>query len=200
MEMVMNTKTTLSTVPEAKDVRRIADIVTKAGGDTDKAIRLARTMAKAITSPDKAMRRSLAAREAGYQDIEDVFLVRFKELAGSVSKPENFKIRLSGVKFVKKEKFDAKPRVYFWDKSSGQTGIDMFLQRWTPRQVFTPVLEEVLNPIGFTNHVVTKPGTRLVKATWSQYAGCSCPCSPGFILDMRSYEYDLHVSYTVVRS
>ena len=26
------------------------------------------------------------------------------------------------------------------------------------------------------------------KAKWSQYAGCSCPCSPGFVLDVRGSE------------
>jgi hypothetical protein len=33
------------------------------------------------------------------------------------------------------------------------------------------------------------------KARWSQYAGCSCPCSPGFILsDDGLYKTDIHVS------
>jgi hypothetical protein len=33
------------------------------------------------------------------------------------------------------------------------------------------------------------------KASWSQHAGCSCPCSPGFILD-RMGGYDLFVTIT----
>ena len=34
------------------------------------------------------------------------------------------------------------------------------------------------------------------KARWSQKAGCSCPCSPGFIIDTEGWE-DVHVSYGV---
>src|SRR5690606_25287019 len=44
-----------------------------------------------------------------------------------------------------------------------------------------------------------------LKAHWSQYAGCSCPCSPGFILsDMLSETgsawdaYDVHVTVVEV--
>src|SRR5690606_4723692 len=44
-----------------------------------------------------------------------------------------------------------------------------------------------------------------LKARWSQYAGCSCPCSPGFILsDMLSETgsawdaYDVHVTVVEV--
>jgi len=33
------------------------------------------------------------------------------------------------------------------------------------------------------------------KAKWSQYAGCSCPCSPGFILsDDGLYKTHIHVT------
>lgn len=32
------------------------------------------------------------------------------------------------------------------------------------------------------------------KARWSQYAGCSCPCSPGFVLDVPGYGYDYFVT------
>ena len=31
------------------------------------------------------------------------------------------------------------------------------------------------------------------KLRWSQYAGCSCPCSPGFIVDGHSL-HDVHVT------
>lgn len=30
----------------------------------------------------------------------------------------------------------------------------------------------------------------LSRLSWSQYAGCSCPCSPGFILDRQSVTVD----------
>jgi len=31
------------------------------------------------------------------------------------------------------------------------------------------------------------------KVRWSQYAGCSCPCSPGFVVDGHS-RHDVHVT------
>lgn len=31
------------------------------------------------------------------------------------------------------------------------------------------------------------------KARWSQYAGCSCPCSPGFVLDAKP-GFDIHAT------
>lgn len=41
-----------------------------------------------------------------------------------------------------------------------------------PHQVYRPLVLEALAQIGLTD----------IKLNWSQYAGCSCPCSPGFIL------------------
>lgn len=35
---------------------------------------------------------------------------------------------------------------------------------------------------------LTENGIYPKKLRWSQYAGCSCPCSPGFILD--DYDFD----------
>ncbi len=34
------------------------------------------------------------------------------------------------------------------------------------------------------------------KVGWSQKAGCSCPCSPGFIVQSRDIPYDIHVTVT----
>lgn len=31
------------------------------------------------------------------------------------------------------------------------------------------------------------------RAKWSQYAGCSCPCSPGFVLDVYGKEVFVNV-------
>jgi hypothetical protein len=49
--------------PGAKDVGRIKDILVKANGDMEKAMRLVATMAKAITNVEKAQRRAKAAYE-----------------------------------------------------------------------------------------------------------------------------------------
>jgi len=48
---------------DEKDHKRIEDIVKKAGGDRDKEISLATTMAKVITDKNKAERRAEAAEE-----------------------------------------------------------------------------------------------------------------------------------------
>jgi len=41
-----------------------------------------------------------------------------------------------------------------------------------PIKLFRALLPDVYKKLGVDS-----------KARWSQYAGCSCPCSPGFILD-----------------
>ncbi len=33
-----------------------------------------------------------------------------------------------------------------------------------------------------------------IKVGWSQRAGCSCPCSPGFIVKEGNVPYDIHVT------
>lgn len=35
-----------------------------------------------------------------------------------------------------------------------------------------------------------------IKAGWSQKAGCSCPCSPGFIVKTGDIPFDIHVTVT----
>lgn len=37
----------------------------------------------------------------------------------------------------------------------------------------------------------------VTKAVWSQYAGCRCPCSPGFILDFHG-PFDISVTYRAI--
>ena len=50
------------------------------------------------------------------------------------------------------------------------------------KQILPKVIQELNLPEG-------------TKAKWSQYAGCSCPCSPGFILSNDGlYKTDIHVS------
>ena len=55
-----------------------------------------------------------------------------------------------------------------------------------PIQALRKLLPEALDKVGIT----------FTRARWSQKAGCSCPCSPGFILDAEGWE-DVHVSYGV---
>lgn len=65
------------------------------------------------------------------------------------------------------------PRLYFWFR--GESVLDHLSNRHSEpyklvrKQVLTRVLKELKVSVN--------------KIRWSQYAGCSCPCSPGFVLD-----------------
>jgi len=68
-----------------KDLIRMRDIKTKANGDYDKEIMLARTQANKITNPGKAKARAEAAEEVfgKRSDIAYIFHARARDLAGS---------------------------------------------------------------------------------------------------------------------
>lgn len=67
----------------------------------------------------------------------------------------------------------AKTRVFFWqERESILDGLALRHDR--PFDEYRKLLPEVFKALGI------EP----VKARWSQRAGCSCPCSPGFILDV----------------
>ena len=64
-----------------------------------------------------------------------------------------------------------KTRVYF--NIQDETILEnLQRRRLRPIKLFRALLPEVYKKLGVDS-----------KARWSQYAGCSCPCSPGFILD-----------------
>lgn len=88
-----------------------------------------------------------------------------------------------------------KSRMYFSPK--GETVLENFLhgRHNRPYAAYRTLLPEVFKQLN------VEP----LKARWSQYAGCSCPCSPGFILsDMLSETgsawdaYDVHVTVVEV--
>lgn len=84
----------------------------------------------------------------------------------------------------------SKPRVFF--HLQGESVIDnLFDGRWTrPHLEFKKqgLLAEALKVAGLESST---------KAKWSQKAGCSCPCSPGFILSCYSGSFDIFVDYTI---
>lgn len=85
-------------------------------------------------------------------------------------------------------------RVYFWPEGESILQ-NLFVGRHT-----RPYLEFRKQLMA---DVLKQAGVREQKAAWSQRAGCSCPCSPGFILeDKAGYETgipeDIHVTYRVV--
>ena len=70
-----------------KNKVRVSDIWIKSGADIEKAKSLSMTQANRITDEWKALNRSFAAREMGYEEIFEIFFHRAYEL-GSVSKLE----------------------------------------------------------------------------------------------------------------
>jgi hypothetical protein len=77
-----------------------------------------------------------------------------------------------------------KARVYVWPE--GESIIENLQNRRTrPHTVYRKeVIPGVLAALGL-------PADTRVK--WSQYAGCSCPCSPGFVID-GAHGRDVHVT------
>lgn len=55
--------------------------------------------------------------------------------------------------------------------------LEMMAERWSHEvKAYRASLPAIYEMLGLAS---------TTKARWSQYAGCSCPCSPGFILDIR---------------
>ncbi len=77
-----------------------------------------------------------------------------------------------------------KTRVFIWPD---ETILDNMRNRKARpfKQWRKDVLPKVFSELGLAE------GTR---ARWSQYAGCSCGCSPAFILDINLMNRDIHVS------
>lgn len=68
--------------------------------------------------------------------------------------------------------FDAKPRMYFFVE--GENLLENFANRFDrPSKLYRQFVPQVLEQLGLD------PGTKVI---WSQKAGCSCGCSPAFIV------------------
>jgi hypothetical protein len=86
---------------------------------------------------------------------------------------ENSPLRVVKVKIIKSEKPEANARVYFYTANSG-FWFDLFSRdRWKkPYKEYRKLLPDIFKRVGWGPS----------KVNWSQYAGCSCGCSPGFIV------------------
>lgn len=75
--------------------------------------------------------------------------------------------------------YNSKPRLYVW--VDGENILENFANRFDrPQKLYRSMLPEIFKALDL------EP----VKASWSQKAGCSCGCSPGFILDInQDYGY-----------
>jgi len=81
--------------------------------------------------------------------------------------------------------FNKTARVYIWPNEKETVVEQMVNRRCRPHQqwrrdVMPKVIQELKLPFD-------------TKYRWSQFAGCSCPCSPGFILDRCVDASDIHV-------
>jgi hypothetical protein len=81
-----------------------------------------------------------------------------------------------------------KPRCYFFEKNESILA-QLSRRHYRPYQEYRKLLPQVYEKAGFPVDT---------KARWSKYAGCSCPCSPGFILQHSNKLALHHVFVTVV--
>lgn len=71
--------------------------------------------------------------------------------------------------------FQAKPRLYVGIED--ESVLENFAYRTNrPTAIYRQALPEILRRVGLPVDT---------KAVWNQKAGCSCGCSPGFVLDVR---------------
>jgi hypothetical protein len=116
---------------------------------------------------------------------------------------------MSNVKIIKSERHERPlndrrdwkdyrkaPRIYIWVKNYNPIN-DIFTgERYDkPYKNIRPMLPDVLRELG-----INPEGLRF---RWSRYAGCSCPCSPGFIVSgyvPKSGDdyFDIHIEYEYV--
>ena len=80
-----------------------------------------------------------------------------------------------------------RPRIYI--RPEGETVMENFCVGRHTRP-YTLYKKEVLPQL------FRKLGLNPEKVSWSQKAGCSCPCSPGFVVQSRDIPYDIHVTVT----
>jgi hypothetical protein len=99
------------------------------------------------------------------------------------------------VKIVKHEptrQRGPKSRMYFWPQ--GESVMEnVFNRRARPYEEFRKLI-----PLALVEAGVPLEEARNVTARWSQRAGCSCPCSPGFILsgvDGRDFHVTVRMAF-----
>ena len=83
--------------------------------------------------------------------------------------------------------YDKETRVYIWP--GNESILDQMTTRLCrPHTIWRKeIMPKVLQELGLPLDTEVK---------WSQYAGCSCPCSPGFIIKGHCEHMDVHVYLT----
>ena len=85
-------------------------------------------------------------------------------------------------------RFSYKPKIYIWPE--GESLLDNLMNRNSrPIKAYRKAMESALDSMGVDRSKL------YIK--WSQKAGCSCGCSPGFIVngwDLKLHQKDLYVT------
>lgn len=83
--------------------------------------------------------------------------------------------------------YSAKPRIYIFPE--GSNVFNWLEERYKqPSKAYKKeVMPKLVEQLGITSDM---------KLKWSQYAGCSCGCSPGFIVEGDTRKYDVFVHVT----
>ena len=96
-----------------------------------------------------------------------------------------------------KDRYEAHPRLYFSPR--GETVMENFLggRHTRPYGAFRPFVMKAMAMAAAQGAVMRMDGEQAPKAAWRQRAGCSCPCSPGFVLTNVTGDHNIYVQYAV---
>lgn len=84
-----------------------------------------------------------------------------------------------------------KVRLYIWPDN--ESIIDqLYARHHRPHDQWKKLIPSILEKLPMPAHMTMYLIDPRTPAKWSQKAGCSCPCSPGFILDCER-PFDIHV-------
>lgn len=98
------------------------------------------------------------------------------EMKNQIQKTETPKFIITSISTRRRDyRESSKSRIYF--DVSDETILDNLANRKSrPYTEYRKLLPTVFEALEFD------PSDPNLKASWSQYAGCSCPCSPGFVI------------------
>jgi hypothetical protein len=90
--------------------------------------------------------------------------------------------------------YNAKPRIYVWAQNEETILENLENRKRRPHKIWRKGVKEAFAEVGLSFD--------FDGMVWSQYAGCSCPCSPGFVAKKQTltigeknfYQYDIHVT------
>jgi hypothetical protein len=100
----------------------------------------------------------------------------------------NARIRTRSSSNLNAREYKRAPRVYVFPQN--ESILEQFIgRRSRPHTEWRGLLNDVLRSLDVQN---------VQEIRWSQYAGCSCPCSPGFILNRDAWTPEKYRPFDVV--